>query len=83
MPFRSSRHISYPNHVLLSARCRLVIRLAHWDLCYLFSFHDHGRTAAWEAVEGEKGREEEREGQEIEYCIPLDSAVVQYVNTFM
>ena len=33
----------------------MVIRLAYWDLCHLIPIHHNGRTAAWEAVEGETG----------------------------
>ena len=72
MPFWSSRHISHSNHVLLSARCRLVICFAYWDLYHLVPIHDHGSTAAWQAVEGKEGRKEEREGEEVEHCISLD-----------
>jgi hypothetical protein len=69
MPIRSSRHISHSNHVLFSPRCRLVIRLAYWDLYHLVPIHDNGRTAAWQAVEGKEGWKEEREGEEVEHCI--------------
>jgi hypothetical protein len=55
MPIRSSRHISHSNHVLLSARCRLVIRIAYWNLYHLVPIHDNGGTAAWETMEGEEG----------------------------
>jgi len=72
MPVRSSRHINHSNHVLLSAGCRLVICLAYWNLYDLVPFHNNGRAAAWQAVEGKQGGKEKREGQETESCIVLD-----------
>jgi hypothetical protein len=54
MPIRSSRHISHSNHVLLSTRCRLVIRITYWDLHHLVSIHDNGGTAARETMEGKE-----------------------------
>jgi len=72
MPVRSSRHINHSDYVLLSAGCRLVIRPTYRNLYNLVPFHDNGRAAAWQAVEGKEGGKEKREGQETESCIVLD-----------
>jgi len=77
MPLWSSRHVNHSNHVLLSAGCRLVIRLADWNLYNLVPFHNNGGTAAWQAVEGKEGRKEKREGQDIESCTVLSPNILE------
>lgn len=74
MLIRSCGNISHSNHVLIGIRCRLVVRIAYWDLRHIVPLYDNGGTAAREAVEGEENGEEEiKEGKyedvDVDFCI--------------